>query len=253
MKTSERRQAILQFLERNHIGNTAELSEELDVSAMTIHRDFAALAKQGVVTPIRGGAVLNRGTAVLYGLNLRQTKMPLEKRRIGQYCAEMVREGTTVFIDCGSTAERIAEAVRNKANVTVMTNSLDVAHVLSGGKGTTLIMAPGVFSESLRGFSGQMTTDFMRRFQVDILFLGANGIDAERGLTSPDYTDAETKRALIAQAHKVVVAADHTKLGQYYFETIAKLSALNLIVTDNDADEKTIAAMRERDANIVLV
>ena len=91
-----------------------------------------------------------------------------------------------------------------------------------------------------------MIADFMERFHVDWLFLGANGLDTDYGLTSPDYTDAETKRVLIRQARRTVVATDSTKLGQSYFECIARLEELTRVVTDNHAAPELLETMRQR-------
>lgn len=252
MKASLRRKELLNYLEKKHIGYTSALCRELDVSAMTIHRDFEAMARQGLVTLIRGGAAINHGTALLYNMNLRQTRLPLEKSRIAERCALLAHEGSTIFIDCGSTAERIAEAIKGKKNITVLTNSLSCAQVLSDSKKNKLIMAPGVFSGPLHGFSGQLTTDFIRRFQMDILFLGANGIDASRGLTSPDYTDAETKRVLMRHANRTVIAADHTKLGKSFFVTIAQPAEIDTIITDAGADKNMVNSLREKGINVEL-
>lgn len=253
MNSSDRRKKILDYLEKNHAGYTSDLCQLLNVSPMTVHRDFQAMSKQGLVTIIRGGAAINHGTSLLYSLNLRQTSMPLEKQRIAEYCAGLVFEGSTIFIDCGSTAELIAESIKHKKNITIMTNSLDIANILSSSKENKIIMVPGVFSQLLRGFSGQLTTDFISRFQVDILFLGANGIDINHGLTSPDYTDAETKRILIKHARQIIVAADHTKLDKNFFVTIAKLSEINLIVTDKNANVNVVENMKNHGANLILV
>lgn len=141
---------------------------------MTIYRDLQALEKQGLVVLVRGGAILNRGTALLYGLKFRQMKMPLEKMRIDEYCANLVSDGATVFIDCGSTAEKIAENLRAKKIIT-LTTSLSVANILAESE-NTLIILPGVYEKLLHGFSGQLTADFASRFFVDKMFLGANGI-----------------------------------------------------------------------------
>ena len=253
MKASLRRKELLSYLEKNQIGYTSALCQELNVSAMTIHRDFEAMSKQGLVTLIRGGAAINHGSAVLYSQGLRQTQLPLEKRRIASHCASLVREGMTIFLDCGSTTERIAEALRSKKGITVLTNSLASANILSQSKENKLIMVPGIYSAPLGGFSGQMTTEFMERFQLDILFLGANGLSSARGLTSPDFTDADTKRVLVRLASRVIVAADHTKLGKDCFISIAKLSDLGMIVTDKDADPQIIDEMQAHGANIELV
>uniref|UniRef100_UPI0040268452 DeoR/GlpR family DNA-binding transcription regulator n=1 Tax=Mitsuokella multacida TaxID=52226 RepID=UPI0040268452 len=244
-KAVQRRERILAYLEQTPVGATAELCEILQVSAMTIHRDFQVMAEQGLITLVRGGAVRNHGTAALYGLQVRQMRIPLEKRRIAKACAGLVQEEMTVYLDCGSTAELIARELRARKGITVLTASLDGAQMLSGPDGPCLIMVPGVYHAAMRGFSGQMTTDFMERFQVDIAFFGANALDVDCGLTSPDYTDAETKRRLIRQVRKVVVAADHTKLGCQCFERIAKLSELDVLVTDRDAAPELIKAMQK--------
>ena len=253
MSSSDRRNEILKYLEENDIAYTTELSQILNASPTTIYRDFQALAKKGLVTLIRGGAVLHQGTAVLYSLQFRQTSMPIEKQRIAKYCANLVNEGETVFIDCGSTADLIAHEVKKKNNITIMTNSLNAACILSSNENLNLIMVPGLFKSLLHGFSGQMTTDFISRFQVDHLFLGANGLDIVRGLTSPDFTDAETKRVLIKHARQIIVAADHTKLGKNFFVRIAKLSEIDLIVTDKNADLQMIKEFQDSGANIVAV
>lgn len=238
---SERRKELLRLLEESPVGYTAPLAEKLGVSVMTVRRDFEALAKQGLVTLVRGGAARNHGSATLYSLGLRQTKLPLEKERIGRFCASLVTEGATVFLDCGSTVQRIAQALRG--HHLVLTNALDAANILAEKDDVQTIMVPGVFEPAMRGYFGPMTIDFMDRFEVDFLFLGANGIDAAYGLTSPNYVDAETKRALIRRAKRVIVAADHTKLGQHDFERIARLETLSHIVTDRGANPADIVAI----------
>ena len=136
--------------------------------------------------------------------------------------------------------------LRQRRQPEELTASLDAAEILSQEKGNRLIIVPGVYVPALRGASGQMTADFMERFHVDWLFLGANGLDTDYDLTSPDYTDAETKRVLIRQARRTVVATDSTKLGQSYFERIARLEELTRVVTDNHAAPDILETMRQR-------
>lgn len=236
MSARQRRQGILDLLEKQRTVYTSDLCDMYQVSAMTIRRDFERMAGEGLITTLRGGAALNQGAAVLHSLKIRQTRQPEAKRQIAHHCAGLVQEGESILIDNGSTGVCIAEELAKRQNLTVLTASLDAAEILSTGKGNRLIMIPGVYAPSLRGFSGQMTVDFMQRFRVDWLFLGANGLDVEYGLTSPDYTDAETKRALMQQSQRTVVATDSTKLGKTYFERIARLQDLTRIVTDKKID-----------------
>lgn len=253
MKAIKRRRDIIEYLEANQTAYISELSEHLNVSAMTIRRDLNAFAEQGLVTLIHGGAVLNRGVSFTYSRRFRKQKLHAEKRRIAQYCANLVNEGSSVFIDCGSTPEEIAEMLVNKKNIVVLTNSLPVANILSAAKNLKLIMAPGVFYDKPQGFLGQFTTEFISRFKIDILFLGGDGIDSQRGATNPDIIDSSTKRSLVKQAVRTIFAADHTKLGTSSFISIADLKELSLVVTDTGADAQIVTELRSHGLEIVLV
>lgn len=114
-------------------------------------------------------------------------------------------------------------------------------------------MVPGEFNEDIRGFNGLLTTDFIQRFRIDYLFLGANGIDAQHGLTVPDYADAETKRVLIRQSRHVIVAADHAKLGVEFFEIVARLPEIEAVVTDSGAEPYLVQELKEGGTEVILV
>ncbi len=253
MKTIKRRKEILDELEKNNSVNITELSEILDVSSMTVRRDLNLFAEQGVVTLVHGGAVLNRGATLVHNMPFREEKLREEKIRIASFCANLINEGSSIFIDCGSTTKEIAEAIVQKKNIVVMTNSLPVSNILSTAKSIKLIMAPGVFREKPQGFFGQMTSDFISKFRIDILFLGADGLDIKQGATNPDIIDTETKRSLVKQATRIVLVIDHTKLGCSSFMTVATLKEIDTIVTDKDADPEIIKELKNQGVEVFLV
>lgn len=253
MKTTKRRKDILEQLEKHKSVNITELSELLDVSSMTIRRDLNLFAEQGIVTLVHGGAVLNRGAAIIHNMPFKEEILREEKNRIASFCANLVNEGSSIFIDCGSTTKEIAETILQKKNIVVMTNSLPVSNILSTAKNIKLIMLPGVFREKNQGFFGQMTSEFVSNFKIDILFLGAEGLDINQGATSPDIVDAETKRSLVKQATKVVLVIDHTKLGVSSFMTVATLKEIDTIVTDKDANSELIEELRNQGVEVFLV
>ncbi|MBP2631396.1 MAG: putative DeoR family transcriptional regulator [Firmicutes bacterium] len=253
MKTTKRRKDILEQLEKHKSVNITDLSEILDVSSMTIRRDLNLFAEQGIVTLVHGGAVLNRGAAIIHNMPFKEEILRVEKNRIASFCANLVNEGSSIFIDCGSTTKEIAETILQKKNIVVMTNSLPVSNILSTAKNIKLIMLPGVFREKNQGFFGQMTSEFVSNFKIDILFLGADGLDINQGATSPDIVDAETKRSLVKQATKVVLVIDHTKLGMSSFMTVATLKEIDTIVTDKDADSELIEELRNQGVEVFLV
>lgn len=253
MKALDRRNKILAQLEEQHTVYITDLAQQLNVSAMTIRRDLSNFSEQGLVTIVHGGAVLNRGAAFERSRRFRKTQFQAEKRRIAAFCAELVSEGSSIFIDCGSTPEEIAEAITDKKNIVVLTNSLPAANILSSAKDLKLIMTPGEFIPKHQNFIGQLTSDFIRKFNIDILFLGCDGLDTIHGATNPHIADSLTKRNIIKQAKKIVLGIDHTKIGVSYFMSIATLDEINLVVTDTAADPAIIEELRQAGMNIVQV
>lgn len=265
MNTNQRRKNIICELEKCGSVKTADLSELLGVSSMTIRRDFDYLAKEGIVTVIHGGAKLNEGALTEYTMLYKEEKMVEEKRRIGEFCLRFIREGEAVLIDTGTTARRVAEylnefavewmgeSTAERKNTVVVSNSLPVQQTLAHASGIRLISAPGVFREKSMGFLGQMTCEFVQNLKIDTLFLGAEGVDAGHGVTVPNVTDAETKRAFVKQAEKVVVVADETKIGSSYFMTVASLEEIDVLVTNQNADPQEIERIREAGVEVYLV
>ncbi|MGL5269474.1 MAG: DeoR/GlpR family DNA-binding transcription regulator [Selenomonadaceae bacterium] len=253
MNVRSRRQAVLEDLKETGVVNINELAARLSVSSMTIRRDLRRLAEQGLVTLVREGAILNSGAASLYNLTLREKKEQTEKGRIGRYCADLIKEGNAVFIDCGSTAKAIAEAITTKKNIVVLTNSLPVMNILGNNKNIRLISVPGVYVEANQGFWGELASEFLRRFKLDIVFIGAWAIDVESGIMTPDVSAAQTESVLLKQGRKTVVVIDHTKLGTSALIQIGEFDDIDLIVTDRNADEKILAEIRSKGVEISLV
>lgn len=253
MKAIERRKEILKQLELIHSITIGELAKKLAVSTMTIRRDLNMFAEQGLITLTHGRAVLNSGGAFHYNQRFRRKNLQSEKSRIGKFCASLVKEGSSIFIDCGSTTEEIAAYLTERKNIVVLTDSLPAANILSAAKDIKLLITPGEYVESINGFIGELTNEFIGRFTVDILFLAGTGVHSKSGVTTASITDAQTKRALVRQARKVVLAMDYTKLGINSLATIAELSELEMIVTNKEADEKALEHLRGHGVEIVLV
>lgn len=253
MNTQKRRKCIIAALEQEGSVKTSELSEEYQVSVMTIRRDLNYLAGEGIVTLTHGGAVLNRGSLIEHAMMYKEDTLIDEKRRIGAFCANFVHEGDVVMIDTGSTAKMVAETMINRKNIVVVTHSLPVQDMLAHASGIKLIAAPGVFREKTMGFLGQMTCDFVSSLKLDVLFLGVEGVDVRHGISVPDVIDGETKRALVRQARKVVVVADYTKIGKSFFLSIVPVKEMDVLVTNREADQEIIGQIREAGVEVFLV
>lgn len=228
----ERKLSIMKKIQEQGQVNIAELAEEYGVSVMTIRRDLAKFAKEGMITLEYGGAVLNTGALFEYNMVMKQREYQEEKRRIAKECVSYINDGDSIFLDAGTTICEVARLIAGRKNLTVMTHSLLVANVLSKNDSINLVMCPGKFRATSMAYMGQLTDDFVSSFRFDKLFLAVEGVDLETGLSVPNLTDGITKKRLVRQSKKVICAADSSKFGKSFYYSICDLSEIDLIVTD---------------------
>lgn len=253
MSTRERRNKILTELSENKKVYVKDLATKLEVSEMTIRRDLARLSEMGIATIVHGGAVFNEGGASILNVTLRERQMQQEKNRLGQYCSDLIHEGNAVFLDCGSTVMNIADALLNRQNIAVITNSLHVLNILSNAKDIQLIALPGIYEGTHRGFYGDMTQRMLKKFRIDIAFMGTNAISAELGTMTSLVTDQAFLSTVLEVARKKILVTDHTKINKELYLKICDINTFDKIITDKKADENFINKVRRRGVEVVQV
>ena len=252
MNSIARKQAVMKELQETGSANIIELAQRLNVSTMTIRRDLQQFAEEGLVTMEHGGAVFNSGSLHDHSMVMKQGEAIDEKRKIAKQCAELIRDGQSIFLDAGTTCAEIARLIASRRHITVITHSLLVANALSVSSDASLIMCPGVYREKSMAFMGQMTDEYLHRFKIDLLFLGVEGVDLGHGVSVQDINDGFTKKKLIEQADRVICAADSGKFGKELFCRIADLDQIDTIVTDNGLDEDMREAYAEKGVQLII-
>lgn len=228
----ERKLQILELLKTEQRVEVASLATLFEVSEDTIRRDLKGLQNQGLITKTHGGALNHVATPKSFEKRLEHA--PGLKSLIGKGAADLVKEGECLLIDSGTTALGVAHSLRvNKA--TVLTNSLEVAKVISEYSKYELILLGGRW-DPLHQLVGQVTVEQLSRYRVDKLFLGMLGLDFKQGITVPSEEESAVKRAMIGIAQHVIALADHTKLGEIAFSYVAPASVIDVLVTDELAD-----------------
>ena len=253
MQTKNRRKSVLESIKIHKDVTITELAEELEVSTMTIRRDLKRLSDMGIVTLVHGGAVLNEGTTALAAITARAQRMMYEKNRIAAFCASLVKEGNAVYIDTGSTTMEIAENLKERQNISVLTHSLPVQNILAGAKKIQLIAMPGVYDETTKGFFGEMTCRTIRSFRIDITFIGCSAVDIETGVMSPNLHDQSVKIAALERANKKILAIDHTKIGHVMFTQVCPINYIDMIVTDKSANADFVKQAQKSGVEVVQV
>lgn len=236
----QRRALILDEVRRRGGVRVNELTRKLGVSDMTVRRDLDALARQGVLEKVHGGAVPvveasthEPGFEAKSGLELNA------KEDIARTAASLVAPGTAIALSGGTTTYALAHHLLDVPDLTVVTNSVRVADVFHSAQRTsgqrqgaaTVVLTGGVRTPS-DSLVGPVADQAIGALHFDVLFLGVHGISAEAGLSTPNLAEAETNRRLVQSARRVIVVADHTKWGTVGLSSFAGLDQVDTLVTD---------------------
>src|ERR1700719_2654198 len=239
MLARHRQSLILQAVRSDGSARVSDLTQRLGVSDMTIRRDLEVLARDGLVEKVHGGAVLPGSPASHEpGFEAKLVLERPEKTAIARAAARMVTAGTAIALAAGTTTFALAQCLLDVPGLTIVTNSLRVTNVFSGMRGgldgtaDSVVLTGGVrtTADALVGPIADLT---IRSLHFDVLFLGCHGFDADAGLTTANLAEAETNRTFIRVARRVVVLADHTKWGLTSLSSFARLSEVDVLITDD--------------------
>ncbi|WP_031483984.1 DeoR/GlpR family DNA-binding transcription regulator [Streptomyces bicolor] len=236
----QRRALILDEVRRRGGVRVNELTRKLGVSDMTVRRDLDALARQGVLEKVHGGAVpVVEASTHEPGFEAKSGLELTAKEDIARAAAELVVPGSAIALSGGTTTYALAHQLVDVPDLTVVTNSVRVADVFHAAQRTTgprqgaatVVLTGGVRTPS-DSLVGPVADQAIGTLHFDVLFLGVHGISVEAGLSTPNLAEAETNRRLVQSARRVVVVADHTKWGVVGLSSFAALEQVDTLVTD---------------------
>ncbi|MEY9844596.1 DeoR/GlpR family DNA-binding transcription regulator [Streptacidiphilus sp. MAP5-3] len=243
MSNADRHSVIAQAVRESGQVTVQELAGLTGTSEMTIRRDLDVLAAQGVLERVRGGArtLLLRGEEPPFALRAREAVDA--KRRIATEVSSLITDGETVLLDSGTTCLEVARLLRERP-VTVMALSLQAIHTLSDPPGPATLLVPGGRPRAAEGaLTGPLTLASVAALRFDTAVIGCCGLSATEGLTAYDLDDAAVKKAGIASARRVIVAADGGKLGRTAHAHVGPATLLHTLVTDTTAPTDEVAAL----------
>jgi DeoR/GlpR family transcriptional regulator of sugar metabolism len=224
---AQRRQDILRAV-RAGATHVSDLAASFGVSEMTVRRDLHALAREGKLERVRGGAVNAGGEPPFEQTAVERFEA---KNRIGAAAAALVRDGQTVMIDIGTTTLQAARHLRGR-EITVITTNLAVYEELIGDPAIELLLPGGLVRRNYRSLVGVLAEDSLRQLKADILFLGTSGVDEQLGVWDTTMVEVPIKRAMIEAADCVALLADAEKFALGGVVRICDAGAIDHIVTD---------------------
>lgn len=230
--TAGRRGLILKLLDESGQVNVNELSEKFKVSEVTIRNDLTQLEQKNLLIRARGGAIKSDKVNLDLKISEKKVKNVREKEVIGRRAAKLIEEGDTIILDSGTTTIEIAPFLNRFKNLTVITNGLNIAASLVELENVRVIVPGGTLRRKNFSLVGSMAKDNFAHFFCDKLFLGADGIDINLGLSTPDLEEAALNRTMLKMAKKVIVVADSSKFRKRSLAVIDSIAHIDVLVTD---------------------
>lgn len=239
MFAEERRQRIIELLEKQFRITVTELTESLEVSEATVRRDLQELEAQGMLKRTHGGAMIDSPSHVELSFQEKEITALEEKKQIAKLAASFVEDGDTIILDAGTTVLQMIPHILHK-KVTVITNSLMAAAALSQSDSIELIVTGGRNRYKTKALVGDIVNRTFAMFHADKVFLGVNGVDLVHGITTPTIDERGIKKQMVESAKEVFVLADYSKFYKISFAKIAPIEEVDCIITDSKIEKSTI-------------
>jgi DeoR family transcriptional regulator, glycerol-3-phosphate regulon repressor len=246
---SERQRAILELVEERGFVATEQLVDHFGVTPQTIRRDINILCELNRLQRFHGGA--GRSTSVENeSYDERRRNLSPAKQKIAAEVAAHIHDGSSLFLNIGTTTESVARALLNHRNLCVVTNNLNVASILAANDTFEIMIAGGRLRQRDGGIIGPATIDFVRQFRLDYGVIGVSGIDEDGALLDFDYEETKTATAIIENSRETILVTDHTKFGRRAMTRFADMSQIDRVYIDEMPPEPYASMLQQ--SNVIV-
>ena len=252
MLKDERQDRIMQYLYQKGKIAVPELCTLLNVSPATIRRDLKELVSKELVKRTHGGIVLPDSVKLDIPVIQRRHFQTEEKSRIGKAAAKLIQDEETIFLGSGSTVLEVAENLKGKKNLTIITNSLPIINLLGQNSNIKLISTGGFLRQSELSLIGHLVETALSELRADKVVMSIQGIHLQHGLTNNDLAETMTDRAICHFSPNIILVADHTKLQKTKASFVAELSAIRTLVTDRNASADFLKELEDMGIEIII-
>lgn len=239
LTTHERRQSLLELLRKQPGLRVLELARALEISEGTVRNDLNALEKQGQLTRVHGGAVLNeRPQFPSSSFNIRYHNESAAKMKIARQAALLVNDGDSIFLDASTTVYYLALQLAQKHRLRVVTNGIDVARLMAENSTNLVILLGGTISSDGSSITGLLSEQALEELHMQKAFVSCSGFSVERGMTEVHLAGAHLKRKAIASVQQVFALLSSNKLGKEDLTSFASIDHINHLFTDDGLSDE---------------
>lgn len=253
--TSERREQIIQRLRQQGSVQVNDLSLLFGVSTVTIRNDLAFLEKQGIAVRAYGGALIcdSSTPGVEPSVEDKSSLNTAVKHNIAKAAVKLIQPGHRVILDSGTTTYEIARLMRQHTDVIVMTNGMNVGNALLEAEGVELLMTGGHLRRQSQSFYGDQAEQSLQNYHFDMLFLGVDAIDLERGVSTHNEDEARINRRMCEVAERIIVVTDSSKFNRSSLHKIIDTQRIDMIIVDEGIPAESLEALRKHGIDVILV
>jgi DeoR/GlpR family transcriptional regulator of sugar metabolism len=249
----DRRERLVTLLEQRGEVELTALVRELAVSEATLRRDLAVLQREGRLARTFGGArSVPPPSLVARTFGEKRAHMQAAKEAIAREAAKLVEPGMVVALDSGTTAWRIAAALKDKAPLTILTSALAPLEELGAVPGISIHLVGGRFHLDNLDFTGTMTVEGYRQLHADFAFVGADSFLPGKGAFSLDENGAAVASAIARSADRRVVVMDHSKFNAKCCCLVLAAADINCLITDDGVSEQVRSGLQAEPFKLIL-
>lgn len=250
--------AILETLQQSGMVTVESLSTELGVSLVTIRRDLDQLESEGLLQRKHGGAVSIEPLFYEpfkndHSFQAQLERFADEKRRIGRAAAALVQKGETIALTPGTTTMEVIRGLPLNRNITVVTNTVNIAMELSKRKDLEIFVTGGHLRGDWFSLVGKTAIQSLQQIQIHTLFIGADGIDGTWGVSCLDADESDLNSAMVSLSRRRIAVVDHSKFGVVAGWRICHIKDLHLLITDKDATDQMVEPFRHAGVEVMRV
>lgn len=259
MNVLERHEYILQQLSIHGRVEVKALVDYFNTSEVTVRADLRKLEKENKLRRFHGGAqslnTLPHTTKEMESevkLESRYKINASAKERIATMAASLVKPGSSIILDSGSTTHLVANHIAEQGGIIAITNNLPAAQALAEAPNTTLVICGGTYRAKTKSLHGSKAEQCLDGVSADMLFIGADGIEPERGITT--FNEGYTISAVMAACAKLIVAVvDSTKIGRVGFNRVLETEKIDILITDDGIDTRYIDLFEQKGMKVIVV
>ena len=251
MLAIERRNEIIARLTAQGKVIVSELAKDFEVTEETIRRDLEKLDNEGLASKTYGGAVAKHNSSVDLPYNVRESVNVDKKQYISELISNMIRDGERIMLDSSSTALYITKKIKNKKNLTIITNSVKILLELADKSDWTVLSTGGALKQGGLSLMGSSAEKMIKSYYVDTAILSCKGLDTEFGATDSNESDSLLKQAMLHSAERKILALDTDKFDKKAFIQVCDAADVDIIVTNAQPPEKWVRFCEEKGIELI--